>query len=99
MSTSMPFASPVRRAGPSGPAALALALLLLVDVHAANSRRITVRTDDGVTLAGSFFESSRRPSPGIVLLHMLARTHDDWQAEASRLADAGYAVVAIDFRN
>ena len=66
---------------------------------AASSRRITVRTDDGVTLAGTYFESSRRPAPGIVLLHMLTRTHDDWQAAGSRLADAGYAVVAIDFRN
>jgi dienelactone hydrolase len=30
---------------------------------------------------------------------MLARTHDDWAAAAARLADAGYAVLAIDFRN
>lgn len=80
-------------------ATIAIALLLALDVHAANSRRITVRTDDGVTLAGTYFESSRRPSPGIVLLHMLTRTHEDWQAAGSRLADAGYAVLAIDFRS
>jgi dienelactone hydrolase len=78
---------------------MALALLTTFDLQAANARRITVRTDDGVTLAGSYFEASRHPSPGIVLLHMLTRTHDDWQAAGSRLADAGYAVVAIDFRN
>lgn len=80
-------------------ATIAIALLLALDVHAANSRRITVRTDDGVTLAGTYFESSRHPSPGIVLLHMLTRTHEDWQAAGSRLADAGYAVLAIDFRS
>ena len=68
---------------------MAIALLLSLDVRAAASRRITVRTDDGATLAGTYFESSRRPSPGIVLLHMLTRTHDDWQAAGSRLADAG----------
>jgi dienelactone hydrolase len=67
--------------------------------QAAASRRVTLRTEDGVSLAGTYLESSRHPSPGIVLLPMLARTHDDWLAAGSRLADAGYAVLAIDFRN
>lgn len=58
-----------------------------------------LRTEDGVSLAGTYVESSRHPSPGIVLLHMLTRTHDDWAAAGLRLADAGYAVLAIDFRN
>jgi dienelactone hydrolase len=66
---------------------------------AAAPRRITLRTEDGVSLAGAYVESSRHPSPGIVLLHMLTRTHDDWLAAGSRLADAGYGVLAIDFRN
>jgi dienelactone hydrolase len=78
---------------------VAVAVLLSFDLHAATPLRITVRTGDGVTLAGTYFESSRRPSPGIVLLPMLTRSHDDWQAAGSRLADAGYAVLAIDFRN
>src|SRR5258706_995200 len=75
------------------------ALLFTVHLGAASGRHITVRTDDGVTLAGTYFEPSRRPAPGIVLLHMLTRNHDDWAAAGSRLADAGYAVLAIDFRN
>ncbi len=75
------------------------ALLVTVHLGAASGRHITVRTDDGVTLAGTYFEPSRRPAPGIVLLHMLTRNHDDWAAAGSRLADAGYAVLAIDFRN
>jgi pimeloyl-ACP methyl ester carboxylesterase len=81
--------------------ACALAATFVVagfDLHAANARRITVRTEDGVMLAGTYFESSRQPAPGIVLLHMLTRDHEDWAAAGSRLADAGYAVVAIDFR-
>src|SRR6266699_4493960 len=82
---------------------LVIAVLLLVcldvDADAATSHRITVRTSDGVTLAGTYFEASRHPAPGIVLLHMLTRTHEDWVAAGSRLADAGYAVLAIDFRN
>jgi dienelactone hydrolase len=82
-------------------AALLLVLCLAIDrsAHAATARRISVRTEDGLNVAGTYFESSRRPSPGIVLLHMLGRTHDDWLTAGSRLADAGYAVLAIDFRN
>ena len=75
-----------------------LGLLLTLDGRAETGRRITVLTEDGVTLAGAYYEPSKRPAPGIVLLHMLRRTHDDWDATASRLADAGFAVVAIDFR-
>jgi dienelactone hydrolase len=71
----------------------------IVNVRAATGRRITVRTEDGVTLNGTYFEASRHPAPGIVLLHMLTRTHDDWAAAGARLADAGYAVLAVDFRN
>ncbi len=67
--------------------------------EAAASRRIGVRTSDGLVLAGAYFEPASRPAPGLVLLPMLTRTHDDWQAAGARLADAGYAVVAIDFRN
>src|SRR6185437_6866188 len=93
----------IRRAGPDvlarGAAVVALVLIALLDLGAANSRRIIVRTDDGVTLGGTYFEASRRPAPGVVLLHMLTRTHEDWAAAGARLADAGYAVVAIDFRN
>ena len=100
----MRFANAARRPGPglwTSLAGISLAIVMLLVAHpgAANGRRITVRTDDGVTLAGTYFESSRHPAPGIVLLHMMTRNHDDWAAAGSRLADAGYAVLAIDFRN
>jgi len=90
----------VRRPGLIRPGiAILLALLLNIHAGAASARRITVRTEDGVTLNGTYFEASRHPAPGVVLLHMLTRTHDDWAAVGGRLADAGYAVLAIDFRN
>jgi pimeloyl-ACP methyl ester carboxylesterase len=34
-----------------------------------------------------------------VLLHMLRRSHADWDAAASQLSDAGFAVLALDFRS
>src|SRR3954468_12790151 len=97
----MPFADSAGKTRITSAAALVtpLLILLVANLGAATSRRITVRTDDGVTLAGTYFEASRRPAPGVVLLPMLTRTHEDWASAGARLADAGYAVLAIDFRN
>jgi hypothetical protein len=36
------------------------------------------------------------PAPAVVLLPMLGRTKDDWQAAAQKLADANITVLAID---
>lgn len=75
------------------------AILLAITVHAAVPRRVTFRAEDGATLTGAYYEPSRRPAPGIVLLHMLRRSHVDWDAAASQLSDAGFAVVALDYRS
>src|SRR5947209_5593561 len=83
-----------------GAAAVALAASL-VAVHAtraASSRAVTFRTEDGVTIAGTLYEASTRPAPVVILLHMLTRSREDWQAFADRLADAGITALAIDFR-
>lgn len=78
--------------------ALFVCLPLALHLFAATGRRITIRTEDGVALTGVYYEPFQRPAPGIVLLHMLRRSHEDWDAAASQLADAGFAVVAINFR-
>ena len=41
-------------------------------------QRVTFRTDDGVTLSGSWFEPSVRPAPAVVLVHMYRRSRHDW---------------------
>ena len=68
-------------------------------LQAAPARRVTFRADDGATLTAAYYESSRRPSPGLVLLHMLRRSHIDWDTAASQLSDAGFAVLALDYRS
>jgi dienelactone hydrolase len=68
-------------------------------LQAAPARRVTFRAEDGATLSGAYYEPSRRPAPGIVLLPMLRRSHADWDAAASQLSDAGFAVVALDYRS
>ena len=81
--------------------AVALATIIIVTPvvsQTANSRTVSIRTDDGVTVAGTFYEASRRPAPAVILLHMLTRSRQDWDAAAKRLADAGLHALAIDFR-
>jgi alpha-beta hydrolase superfamily lysophospholipase len=81
--------------------AAALAALVLIasaSTRASSSHAVTFRTDDGVTIAGTLYESPQRPAPAVILLHMLTRSREDWQAVADRLADAGISALAIDFR-
>ena len=60
---------------------------------------ITLRTEDGVAIAAELHASATaRPSPAVILVHMLTRTRGDWQVLADRLSEAGLAVVGIDLR-
>ncbi len=67
-------------------------------VGAAPVTTVTFHAKDGVAIAASYYQPSRRPAPCVILVHMLTRSRDDWQALASRLADAGIGVLAIDLR-
>jgi dienelactone hydrolase len=58
---------------------------------------VSFRTDDGVTIAATLYLPAR-PGPGIILVHALSRTREDWSAVAARLADAGFVALAIDLR-
>lgn len=60
-------------------------------------QEVSLRTEDGITLLATLYLPSR-PGPGIVLLHMQTRSRDDYRALGSRLADAGFAALAIDLR-
>jgi dienelactone hydrolase len=66
-------------------------------LQAAASQEVSFRTDDGVTIAGTLYLPARS-GPGIILLHALGRTREDWHTVASRLADAGFVALAIDLR-
>ena len=79
-------------------AALAFALAGGARGQSAASHAVTFRTDDGVVIAATLYEAARRPAPAVILLHMLTRSRDDWQAVGDRLAEAGIHALAIDFR-
>lgn len=77
--------------------AAVFALLLAGAAPAATSQEVSFRTNDGVTIAGTLFLSGR-PGPGIILVHALSRTREDWRGVAERLADAGFVALAFDLR-
>jgi dienelactone hydrolase len=78
-------------------------LLLGVTLHvpgllAAEAQNVTFTARDGVPISGVLHIPAKTPAPAVVLLHMLGRTHRDWDAAAARLVEAGFAVLAVDFR-
>ena len=74
-----------------------LALLLSSPAQAAGTR-VTFASLDGTAIAGEFFEASNRPSPGVVLVHMLSRHKGDWRGLPDRIRDAGITALTIDLR-
>lgn len=76
--------------------ATAIAIAALLSTPQAAGRAVTFRAADGRTINGLLFESNSRPAPAVVLVPMLGRTKDDWQAVAERFADAQITALAID---
>lgn len=75
-----------------------VATLALATPARAAGRSVTFNSGDGTQLAATLYEPSSRPSPAVVLVHMLGRSKDDWQDVAERLEDAGIMVLALDLR-
>ena len=77
---------------------LLLALTLPLPALAAEPQTVTFAARDGVQVSGVLYVPDRTPAPAVVLLHMLGRTHRDWDGPAAALTEAGFAVLAVDFR-
>jgi len=78
------------------PLGAAVAMLLAQGVVVGAGRVVTFRAPDGRTLNALAMDASARPAPAVVLVPMLGRPKDDWQAVAQRLADANITALAID---
>ena len=77
---------------------MALAVMAVAIAAEAAGRPVTFPSLDGTSLAGEFYESSNRPSAGVVLVHMLSRNKGDWHGLPDRIRDAGITALAIDLR-
>jgi len=84
----------------AGASALAHAVFIAAMVASmlASGRPVSFTSSDATPLAALFYEASNRPAPGVVLVHMLGRSKDEWATTAERLQDAGISVLAIDLR-
>jgi pimeloyl-ACP methyl ester carboxylesterase len=79
--------------------ATAVVMAGLLPAHpSARTQRVAIRTDDGLTLAGTWYEPATRPGPAVILLHTLQKSKRDWDAFATRLAGEGIGALALDFR-
>src|SRR5215218_4497033 len=88
--------STVARALPAIAAALALTLLTTIGVE--TSQRVSIRTDDGVVLAATWYEPSTRPAAAVILIHMLHRSRRDWESAAQRFSSEGIGALTLDLR-
>ena len=62
----------------------------------AAGRPVAFRSDDGRTINAIVFEPSQHPSAAVVLVPMLGRPKEDWDAVGQRLAAANVLALAID---
>jgi len=75
---------------------LLLLPLLIASPAFAAGRTVAFRAEDGRAIIGTVFEPSQRPAPAVVLVPMLGRPKEDWDAIGQRLADANILALAID---
>ncbi len=71
---------------------------LQVSLAGAVSERVSFRTDDGLTITATWFESSSRPAPAVIFVHMLQKSRRDWDQVAAQMAAEGIGGLAIDLR-
>lgn len=60
--------------------------------------RVTLKTQDGITLVGDYYAPAGSSAKGLLLLHMMPAVRQSWQAFAEILETAGWQVLAIDLR-
>ena len=62
----------------------------------AAATRVTFRAPTGRAVNAVFIDAAQMPAPAVVLVPMLGRPKEDWEATAERLAAANIAALAID---
>jgi dienelactone hydrolase len=62
----------------------------------AQGRSVTFRAADGRPVNALVFDAAERPAPAVVLVGMLGRPKEDWQAVGQELASANITALAID---
>lgn len=61
-------------------------------------RDVDIKAQDGLNLIGTYFSSTGKKAPGVLLLHQCNMTRHAWDGFAADLANAGFHVLDFDFR-
>ena len=77
--------------------ALAIAGFALAAPRLEAAETIALRASDGTALSAAW-HAPARPAPAVLLVHMLTRTHAEWDLTAEALNVSGFGVLAIDLR-
>jgi alpha-beta hydrolase superfamily lysophospholipase len=78
--------------------AATIAALAIPAAVSAASQRVSIRTEDGVSLSATWHEPGVRPAPAVILVHMLHKSKRDWEPVAERFAAEGIGALTIDLR-
>jgi dienelactone hydrolase len=77
--------------------AVAVVALASLTGSALAAETVSLRAADGTVLAAVWHQPSQ-PAPAVLLVHMLSRSHHEWDSTAQALSAAGFAVLALDLR-
>lgn len=77
--------------------ALAIAAFGAGGVRLDAAETVALRASDGTTLSGAWLAPAGT-APAVLLVHMLTRSHDEWDSTAQALNVSGFGVLAIDLR-
>jgi predicted acyl esterase len=76
---------------------LALALTVASPGGVRAAETVSLRAADGTTIA-AVWRAPASPAPAVLLVHMLTRTHAEWDSTADALTAGGFGVLALDLR-
>lgn len=63
-----------------------------------SEQRLSLTASDGIRIAGTYLPAASADAPGVLLLHGVRSSRNQFVSQAQWLNAQGYAVLAIDFR-
>ena len=75
---------------------LVVAVATVTPIRAASGHPVGFKAPDGRTVSGLLFEADQKPAAAVVLVPMLGRPKEDWQAVGQRLSESNITALAID---
>lgn len=64
----------------------------------AQKKDVDIKAPDGINLKGTYFSTTDKKEPGVLLLHQCDMDRHAWDGFATDLASAGFHVLTFDFR-